>query len=87
MLIQLAKLAGVHKIIGTVGNLNKESYVKKLGADVVCTYETFTEEVLKETNNIGANVIFDSVAGEVTSREFRLLSFLWHSCAIRKQQW
>ena len=75
MLIQLAKIAGVHKIIGTVGNLNKESYVKKLGADVVCTYETFTEEVLKETNNEGANVIFDSVAGEVTSRSLDCLAF------------
>jgi NADPH:quinone reductase len=75
MLIQLAKLAGVHKIIGTVGNLDKEAYVKKLGADVVCTYETFTEEVLKETNNVGANVIFDSVAGEVTSKSLECLAF------------
>lgn len=75
MLIQLAKVAGVHKIIGTVGNLNKESYVKKLGADVVCTYETFTEEVLKETNNEGATVIFDSVAGEVTSKSLDCLAF------------
>lgn len=51
MLVQLAKLVGVQKIIGTVGNLNKEDYVRKLGADIVCTYETFTEEVLKQTNN------------------------------------
>lgn len=75
MLIQLAKIAGVQKIIGTVGTLEKESYVKKLGADIVCTYETFTEEVLKETNNVGANVIFDSVAGEVTSRSLDCLAF------------
>ncbi|KGR79105.1 quinone oxidoreductase family protein [Ureibacillus manganicus] len=67
MLVQLAKLAGIQKIIGTVGNLEKANYVRELGADVVCTYETFTEEVLKQTNNIGANVIFDSVAGDVTS--------------------
>jgi NADPH:quinone reductase len=75
MLIQMSKLAGIHKIIGTVGNLDKESYVKKLGADIVCTYGTFTEEVLKETNNRGANVIFDSVAGEVTSRSLDCLAF------------
>jgi NADPH:quinone reductase len=74
MLIQLAKIAGIHKIIGTVGSLDKESYVKKLGADVVCTYETFIEEVLKETNNLGANVIFDSVAGDVTSRSLDCLA-------------
>lgn len=66
MLVQLAKLFGVKKIIGTVGKIDKENYVKKLGADVVCTYDTFTEEVLKQTNNQGANIIFDSVAGDVT---------------------
>ncbi|WP_404443175.1 zinc-binding dehydrogenase [Sutcliffiella horikoshii] len=74
MLVQLAKLAGVKKIIGTVGNLNKEGYVKNLGADVVCTYETFVEEVLKLTSNLGANVIFDSVAGEVTSKSLECLA-------------
>lgn len=74
MLVQLAKLAGVKKIIGTVGNLNKEGYVKNLGVDVVCTYETFVEEVLKSTSNLGANVIFDSVAGEVTSKSLECLA-------------
>ncbi|MFD3450194.1 zinc-binding alcohol dehydrogenase family protein [Microbacteriaceae bacterium 4G12] len=74
MLVQLAKLAGVQKIIGTVGNLDKEDYVRNLGADIVCTYETFTEEVLKQTNHLGANVIFDSVAGEVTSRSLECLA-------------
>ena len=74
MLVQLAKLAGVKRIIGTVGNINKEGYVKNLGADVVCTYETFVEEVLKSTSNLGATVIFDSVAGEVTSKSLECLA-------------
>ncbi|MGA4719805.1 quinone oxidoreductase family protein [Fictibacillus nanhaiensis] len=74
MLLQLAKLVGVQKIIGTVGDLNKENYVKRLGADVVYTYDTFTEEVLKLTENLGANVIFDSVAGEVTDRSLKCLA-------------
>jgi NADPH2:quinone reductase len=74
MLVQLAKLAGVQKIIGTVGNLEKANYVRKLGADTVCTYKTFTEQVLKETNNQGANVIFDSVAGDVTSMSLECLA-------------
>ncbi|TYR77053.1 zinc-binding dehydrogenase [Rossellomorea vietnamensis] len=75
MLIQLARIAGVGKIIGTVGNLEKESYVKRLGADIVCTYETFSEEVLKETDQKGANVIFDSVAGDVTTSSLDCLAF------------
>ncbi|KGR76362.1 quinone oxidoreductase family protein [Ureibacillus sinduriensis] len=75
MLVQLAKLAGVQKIIGTVGNLEKEDYVKRLGADVICTYDDFKEEVLRQTNNQGANVIFDSVAGEVTGSSLECLAF------------
>lgn len=74
MLIQLAKLEGVQKIIGTVGSLDKENYVKNLGADFVYTYETFSEEVLKQTNHLGADVIFDSIAGEVTSQSLMCLA-------------
>ncbi|MEI5908675.1 zinc-binding dehydrogenase [Bacillus spongiae] len=36
--------------------------------------ETFKDEVLKETNNNGANVIFDSVAGEVTNNSLACLA-------------
>ncbi|WP_332645911.1 quinone oxidoreductase family protein [Lysinibacillus sp. 54212] len=74
MLVQLAKLARVKQIITTVGNLEKAQYVKDLGADVVCTYDTFVEEVLKLTNNEGADVIFDSVAGDVTSKSLQCLA-------------
>ena len=74
MLVQLAKLAGVQKIIATVGNLEKADYVKNQGAHVVCTYESFATEVLKETNQKGANVIFDSVAGDVTSQSLQCLA-------------
>src|SRR5690606_41883712 len=40
VLVQLAKIAGVEQIIGTVGSLYKANYVKKLTATRVCTYET-----------------------------------------------
>lgn len=75
MLVQLAKLASVSKIIATVGNLNKADYVLKLGADIVCTYESYTEQVLENTDQKGANVIFDSVAGEVTSKSLDCLAY------------
>jgi len=74
MLVQLAKLANVQKVIATVGNLSKEDYVKKLGADVVCTYDTFRDVVLSHTNKQGANVIFDSIAGEVTGSSLECLA-------------
>ncbi|MCD7034223.1 zinc-binding dehydrogenase [Metabacillus sp. GX 13764] len=74
MLVQLAKLAGVGRIIGTVGSLEKEDYVRKLGADKVFTYDTFAEEVNSLTDGAGANVIFDSVAGEVTGKSLDCLA-------------
>ncbi|CAN7262162.1 quinone oxidoreductase family protein [Rossellomorea sp. LjRoot5] len=67
MLIQLAKLAGVETVVATIGTLSKEDYVKRLGADHVSTYDTFSEEVLQLTNGKGADVVFDSMAGEVTT--------------------
>ncbi|WP_175987383.1 zinc-binding dehydrogenase [Bacillus sp. Marseille-Q1617] len=74
MLVQLVKLAGAEKVIATVGDLKKEGYVKTLGADVVCTYDTFIETVLEHTDGRGADVIFDSVAGEVTSKSLDCLA-------------
>ncbi|MCA1063792.1 zinc-binding dehydrogenase [Rossellomorea sp. AcN35-11] len=74
MLVQLAKLAGVQTIIATVGNPDKAAYVKQLGAHAVFTYDTFSEEVLKGTNEKGAHIIFDSVAGEVTGRSLDCLA-------------
>lgn len=74
MLIQLAKLANVKQIIAVVGNLDKANYVKQLGAHEVYTYDTFTQAVLNDTDGKGANVIFDSVAGDVTRKSLDCLA-------------
>ena len=74
MLTQLAKLAGVRKIITTVGDIQKADYVTRLGADVVCHYDHFVETVLAETEGKGATVIFDSVAGDITQRSLACLA-------------
>ncbi|MEZ7170526.1 zinc-binding alcohol dehydrogenase family protein [Sporosarcina sp. OR05] len=74
MLVQLAKLAGVKNIICTVGSLTKERYVRGLGADIVCTYDDFVDVVLTQTNGKGANVILDSVAGEITRKSMECLA-------------
>lgn len=73
-LIQLAKIVGVKQIIGTVGSVQKANFVEALGADAVYTYADFVEGVKEQTNGKGANVIFDSVAGEVTSRSMNCLA-------------
>lgn len=74
MLVQLAKLAKVKQIIGVVGDISKANYVKELGADEVVTYDTFIDTVLRLTDGKGANVIFDSVAGEVTGQSLECLA-------------
>jgi len=73
MLVQLAKHLNVHKTIATVGSSEKFEYVNNLGADIVCTYEDFVDVTLNETDHNGANVIFDSIAGEITSNSLRCL--------------
>ena len=74
MLVQLCKQKNCRKIIATVGSLTKADYVKSLGAHIVCTYDKFVETTLQETNG-GANVIFDSVAGNVTADSLKCLAY------------
>ncbi|QTC42986.1 zinc-binding dehydrogenase [Bacillus sp. V3] len=74
MLVQMSKLAGAESVIATVGDLGKEEYVKELGADAVCTYDTFTDITTEKTDGLGADVIFDSVAGEVTGKSMDCLA-------------
>ena len=74
ILVRLAKLQGVSRVIGTVGNIQKKEYVLQNGADEVFTYDTFSEGVLNITNGKGAHVVYDSVAGDVTKRSLKCLA-------------
>ncbi|TWT28415.1 NADPH:quinone oxidoreductase family protein [Planomicrobium sp. CPCC 101110] len=64
--IQLARLAGASRIIGTVSNDEKMEAAKKMGADHVINYvtEDFAGIVNSLTDGEGADVILDTVAGE-----------------------
>lgn len=63
--VQIAKMNGASKIIGTVGSDEKVDIVKDAGADVVINYRksNFVEHVLNATKNHGVDVILDSIAG------------------------
>jgi putative PIG3 family NAD(P)H quinone oxidoreductase len=65
MAIQLAKAFG-SKVIVTVGSQDKIDACLKLGADRAINYKTedFVAVVKAETNNAGANLILDLVAGD-----------------------
>jgi NADPH:quinone reductase len=74
--IQLAKLLGAGKVIGTVGSEKKVQVALEAGADHVICYEEedFAEKVNMLTNGKGADIILDSVAGKVTENSLKCLA-------------
>ncbi|MCM3472128.1 quinone oxidoreductase family protein [Brevibacillus borstelensis] len=74
--IQLAKLLGAGKVIGTVGSESKAAIALEAGADhVICTdREDFAEKVNEWTDGEGVNVILDSIAGRVTEKSMECLA-------------
>ncbi|MET4290362.1 putative PIG3 family NAD(P)H quinone oxidoreductase [Bradyrhizobium sp. LB8.2] len=71
MAIQLAKAFGA-KVIVTVGSQDKIDACLKLGADRAINYkdEDFVAVIKAETNNTGANLILDMVAGDYVDRNY-----------------
>ncbi|MGG3564668.1 NADPH:quinone oxidoreductase family protein [Neobacillus rhizosphaerae] len=74
--IQMAKLLGASKIIGTVGDENKESVALKAGADHVICYnnDDFSRKVNELTDNQGVDIVLDSIAGEITGQSLTCLA-------------
>ncbi|MEI7994952.1 MAG: zinc-dependent alcohol dehydrogenase family protein [Methylococcaceae bacterium] len=64
--IQLAKLKGA-KVIATVSSTQKADFVKNLGADkvIIYTLNGFADAVNEYTGGEGADLVFDTVGGEV----------------------
>lgn len=74
--IQVARALGAKTIIGTVGNESKIPVALEAGADhVICyTHENFVQRVNDITNGTGANIILDSIGGEITGQSMNCLS-------------
>lgn len=74
--IQLAKLLGAGKVIGTVGSESKAKVALETGADYVICHEKedFAEKVNELTNGEGAHVILDSVAGSIAEKSLTCLA-------------
>ncbi|MEH7458966.1 quinone oxidoreductase [Bacillus sp. JJ1127] len=75
--IQLAKLLGAEKIIGTVGSEAKKKIALEAGADHVICYqdEDFSEKVNELTGSKGADVILDSISGTVSEKSLECLAY------------
>jgi NADPH:quinone reductase len=74
--IQLARLLGAGKIIGTVGSETKAAAVLEAGADHVICYEKedFAIKVNELTDGEGANIILDSISGPVSENSLNCLA-------------
>lgn len=74
--VQLAKQAGA-RVIATAGSAAKLELCGELGADVLVNYreQNFTDIVLEDTNWKGADVIMDSIGGEVTQQGLACMAF------------
>ncbi len=63
--IQIAQMMGA-EIYATAGSREKHDYLKSLG--VACIYQSrtldFAEEILKDTNGYGVDVVLNSLSGE-----------------------
>jgi len=74
--VQLGKAAGA-RVIGVVGGERKAEAARALGADVVIDRRTqdFVEVVKEVTGGGGADVIYDSVGGDVYTRSTKCIAF------------
>lgn len=75
--IQLAKLLGAKKVIGTVGSVAKKEIALDAGADYVICHqaEDFVEKVNELTNGEGVNIILDSISGTFSERSLNCLAY------------
>jgi NADPH2:quinone reductase len=74
--IQLGRAAGA-RVIATAGGPEKVQVCKDLGADVVIDYnaEDFVAIVKDVTDGLGADVIYDSVGGDVFDKSRKCIAF------------
>jgi NADPH2:quinone reductase len=74
--VQLARHAGA-RVFATAGSDAKLALCRELGADVAINYrkDAFDDLVNEATGGRGVDVVFDSVAGDVTAQSFRCMAF------------
>lgn len=74
--VQLAKIMGAGKVIGTASSRHKLDLIQNLGADIGINYTqaNWVEDVKEATNNNGVDIILDSVGGEISKQSFQCLA-------------
>jgi NADPH2:quinone reductase len=74
--VQIGKALGA-RVLATAGGADKLEVARAAGADVLIDYreEDFVSRVLAETGGKGADVIYDSVGGDVFDRSLKCIAW------------
>jgi NADPH2:quinone reductase len=74
--VQIGKALGA-RVLATAGSPDKLEVARRAGADVLIDYrdEDFVERVKAETGGKGADVIYDSVGGDVFDRSLKCIAW------------
>lgn len=74
--VQIGKALGAH-VIATAGGADKLDIVRQAGADALIDYQTedFVERVRVLTDGRGADVIYDSVGGDVFDQSLKCIAW------------
>jgi len=74
--VQIGKALGA-RVLATAGGAEKLEVARQAGADVLIDYreEDFVERVKAETGGKGADVIYDSVGGDVFDRSLKCIAW------------
>lgn len=74
LLVQIAKRRGAH-VIGTVSTKEKAALAREAGADevILYTHADFETEVKRLTNNVGVDVVYDSVGKDTFDKSLNCL--------------
>lgn len=74
--VQLARLMGAGKVIGTASSERKLELVRRLGADAAINYtqDDWVEQVKKATGGRGVDIVLEVVGGEVAEKSLQCLA-------------
>ena len=74
--VQLARLMGAGKVLGTASSASKLELVSRLGADAAINYteENWVEQVKQATNGKGADIVLEMVGGQISEQSLQALA-------------
>jgi NADPH2:quinone reductase len=74
--VQVARLLGAAKVIGTASNVQKLDLVRSLGADVAIDYtqDDWVEQVKQATDGKGVDIVLEMVGGKIAEQSLSCLA-------------